>query len=159
YVFRKRGVAGLGDALNAAVDAAVSKAPVAKVKSATDKVFAAIEAASEKAPKSSLAAPAVRTKVVAEMLERAASQYAVAARDPALEPYLDGLGFAVAAKREAETALPWLRKQDADKAERIEAALALAGKAYPGIARPKSPPVDTGEFLAAASSAKFAAAD
>jgi hypothetical protein len=158
-VFRERGVTGLGDRLNTAVDAAASNAPVAKVKSATQKVLAAIEEAGKKGPKSSLPAPAVKTKVVVEMLERAASQYAVSVSDPALEPYLDGLGFAVAARREAQTALPWLRKRDAEKAKTIEAALRLADKAYPGIARPKSPPVDKGEFLAAASAAKFAAAD
>lgn len=49
----------------------------------------------------------------------AAAQYAVIQKDQSLEPYLDGLGFAIAARSQAKDILPWLRKLDAQKEKAV----------------------------------------
>ena len=80
-----------------------------------------------------------------------------AAKDKAnLEPYLDGLGFAMAAKDQAGAILPWLNRQDANKARAVQDAIAKLGQAYPGIARPEKPKVTEADLLSAASAAKLA---
>ena len=111
----------------------------------------------KKAPKSDVSARAVRAQVAAELIDRAAAQYPVAQKDKAnLEPYLDGLGFAMAAKEQAGTILPWLNLQDAKKARAVQDAIAKLGQAYPGIARPEKPKVTEADLLSAASAAKLA---
>src|SRR5690606_10958086 len=97
-VFKTLGVAGLGGKLEAAVAAASEKKPVGEVKRKADAVFAALAAAETKAPKSNLPAQAVRARIAAELVDRAAAQYAVVQKDSNLEAYLDGLGFAMAAR-------------------------------------------------------------
>jgi hypothetical protein len=155
-VFKRRGVSGLGKKLEAAVETASAKAPPAQVRRRVQEVLKSLAAAETAAPKSSMSGFAVKTKVVANLLDRAASQYSVSMNDKALEPYLDGLGFAVAARKEADKILPRLRRADKKQAETIGAALRLAELAYPGIQRPASGKVQAGQFLAAASAAKLA---
>jgi hypothetical protein len=99
----------------------------------------------------------VRAEAVAELIDRAAAQYPVAQKDKAnLEPYLDGLGFAMAAKEQAGTILPWLNLQDIKKARALQNAIAKLGQAYPGLARPEKPKVTEADLLSAASAAKLA---
>jgi hypothetical protein len=148
-------VTTLGKELEAAVDAAASNKPVAEVHKRVDAVLKDIEAAKSKGPTSSLSPAAVKAQVVANMLNRAAAQYQSSLGDKALEPYLDGLGFATAARRESEKLLPALKKSDKKAAAAIEAALKIANSAYPGMRRKESK-ADTGKFLAAASKAQLA---
>jgi hypothetical protein len=155
-VFKRLGVKDLGKKLEAAVEAATAKKPVAEVRRRVNAVYAALKAAEKKAPKSSLPSQAVKAQVAAEMIERAAAQYAVIQKDKTLEPYLDGLGFAIAARGQAKDVLPWLRKKDGQKEKALSKALALATEAYPGIKRPASPKVPVADLLAAASGAKLA---
>ncbi len=155
-VFKRLGVNDLGKKLEAAVEAATEKKPVADVRRRVNAVYAALKAAEKAAPKSSLPAQAVKAQVAAEMIERAAAQYAVIQKDQTLEPYLDGLGFAIAARGQAKDVLPWLRKKDVQKEKALSKALTLAAQAYPGIRRPASPKVPVADLLAAASGAKLA---
>jgi hypothetical protein len=155
-IFKRRGLTGLGKKLEAAVEAATSKAPPAQVRRRVQDVLKALAAAEKAAPKSSMPALEVGSRVVRNALDRAASQYAASIDDKALEPYLDGLGFAIAARREADKVLPRLRRTDKQKANAISAALKLAEQAYPGIKRPTTGKVQAGQFLAAASGAKLA---
>ncbi len=96
------------------------------------------------------------TQIVAELLDRAAAQYVVVQKDDGLEAYLDGLGFAIAARNEAKSVLPWLRKQDPEKEKALEKVLTLAERAYPGIKRAPKDKVSEADILAAASAAKLA---
>jgi hypothetical protein len=155
-VFKSLGVTGLGAKLEAAVAAAAGKKPAAQVKRKADAVFAALAAAEKKAPKSNLPAQAVRAKIAAEMIDRAAAQYAVVQKDNNLEAYLDGLGFALAARSQAAPVLPYLKKIDPRKEAALRKALALAAQAYPGINRSKAPKVSLSELQSAASAAKLA---
>jgi len=155
-IFKRRGVTGLGTALQEAVDAAAAKKPVADVRKLYEAVLAQVKAAETSAPESSMTPLDVKTKVIADLLNRAAAQYAASQNDKALEPYLDGLGFATAADKEAAAVLPALRKSDKKKADAIKAVLDLAKTAYPGIKRPAASKVAPAKFLAAASAAQLA---
>jgi len=155
-IFKRRGVTALGTALQEAVDAAAAKKPVAEVRKLYQNVLAQVKAAEAKAPESPEPPLAIKAKVIADLLNRAAAQYAASQNDKALEPYLDGLGFAVAAEKEAAAVLPALRKSDKKKADTIKAALDLAKTAYPGIKRPAAAKVAPAKFLAAASAAQLA---
>ncbi|HWM81110.1 hypothetical protein [Pseudorhodoplanes sp.] len=156
-ILKKRGVVGLGDKLNAAVDDAADKKPVDVVRRRVTDVLDALTGAEAHAPKDDKPAMAVKTEVMAEMLERAAAQYHVSANSTDFESYLDGLGFTLAAQAQAKTALPWLEQQAPKKAAAIRKALDLATQAYPGIKRPAAK-IDAGRFLAAASEARLAVA-
>jgi hypothetical protein len=155
-VFKKRGIADLGKRLEAAVEAGTEKKPAKVVRARVKDVLDALAKAEEAAPQSGASAQVVKAKVMADMLRRASAQYQVALKDKAnLDSYLDGLGFAVAAQKDAEKVLPWLRKTDKKKAQTVEAAIKLSKAAYPGIKGAGT--VVTGKFLAAAS-AEFAVA-
>jgi hypothetical protein len=126
------------------------------VKRKANAVFAALAAAGKKAPKSKAPAQAVQAQVAAELIDRAAAQYAVALKDKNLEAYLDGLGFAIAARAQAKDALPWLKRRDPKKEAAMQRALTLAGHAYPGINRPAEPKVSLADLQTSASAAKLA---
>ncbi len=155
-VFKARGVTNLGKLLENAVQAANEKKPPAEVKRRADAVFAALDAAGKKAPKSAASERAVKAQVLAAVLERAAAQFGAAQKDGNLEAYLDGLGFAMAARSLARDVSPWLRKADPAKVAAVEKSLALTARAYPGIERPTAARVEQGELLAAASGARLA---
>jgi hypothetical protein len=155
-IFKRRGVTGLGKALEAAVEAASSKAPAAEVRRRVDAVLRSLADAEKAGPKPTERALVTQARLVAELIDRTAAQYSVSINAKALEPYLDGLGFAIAARKEADKLLPGLRKADRKKAAAFETALKLAGQAYPGIRKPSPPKVQPGQLLAAASSAKLA---
>ncbi len=157
-LFRKRGVTTLGQKMNDAVDAAAKNLPVAQVRQRVLAVLSAVAAAEKTAPRFAMPALAIKAKVVANLLDRAAKQYGVALKDKELEPYLDGLGFSLAARTEAPKVLPALRRADKTKAAAFTAALALAKEAYPGIHRPDTK-VAADKFLAAAEAAVAAVAN
>ena len=155
-VFKKLGVTDLGKKLEATVSAANEKKPAADVKRRVNAVLAALAAAEKVAPKSSASAQAVKAHVAAELIDRAAAQFSVVQKDSNLEAYLDGLGFAMAARDQASTVLPWLHKLDAKKERAFQRALALTGQAFPGIKRPEKSKVTEADLLSAASGAKLA---
>ena len=119
-------------------------------------MLAGLAAAQKTAPRSDESALAVQSRVAVEMIERAAAQYSVMQKDKGLESYLDGLGFAIAARDLSKAVLPALKKRDPAKAKAINSALALVTKAYPGMKRPAKSIIGEGELLAAASRAKLA---
>ena len=154
-VFEKRGVRTLGEKLEKAVATASGAASVKAVRKDVAAVLAALEEASKSGPASPGDPVATKAKVMAEMLDRAAAQYALAVKGKEYEPYLDGYGFLASARAGGKDVLPWLKKKNAKQAADFQAALALGAKAYPGIKRPRRPAVDPGKFLAAASAVKF----
>jgi hypothetical protein len=155
-IFKKRGVTDLGGKLNATLDAGNAKAPVREVRKRVAAVMASLSSAVKAGPASKKPAMAIKTEVMAEMLERSAQQYRVAAGNTDFESYLDGLGFTLAAQAEARDVMPWIRKQAPKVAAGLDKTLKFAAKAYPGIKRPKGRPVDPDKFLSAASEAHVA---
>ncbi|WP_198343742.1 hypothetical protein [Pseudorhodoplanes sinuspersici] len=155
-VFKKLGVTDLGQKLEATVSAANEKKPAADIKRRVNAVLAALAAAEKVAPKSSASAQAVKAHVAAELIDRAAAQFSVVQKDSNLEAYLDGLGFAMAARDQARTVLPWLHKLDGKKEKAFRQALALTEQAFPGIKRPGKSKVTEADLLSAASAAKLA---
>jgi hypothetical protein len=155
-VFKSLGVTDLGPKLEAAVTAAAEKKPVDEVKRRAGAVFAALGAAERKAPKSAISAQAVRARVTAELIDRAAAQYALSQKDNNLEVYLDGLGFAMAARAQARSVLGYLKAVDRKKEAAMRQALALVGQAYPGLNRPAEPKVKPTDLQVAASTTKLA---
>ncbi len=159
-VFKKRGINDLGAKIEAAIAAANKKAPPAEVKQRVNDVYESLAAAEKAGPKSPLSPLAVKAQVIADMLDRAAAQYVLTLKqDATLETYLDGLGFAIAARTEAQAALAQLDKANPAAAKALRAALDIAGVAYPGIKQAKPPKAQASQFLAAASAARIATAN
>lgn len=157
-VFKKRGVRDLGAKIEAAIATANKNAPAPDVRKVVEAVQAALAAAEKAGPKSALSPLAVKAQVIADMLDRAAAQYVLTLKkDSTLETYLDGLGFAIAARTEAAKILPELDKTNPAATKAIRDALGFAAAAYPGIKR--GAPVETGKFLAAASTARITVAN
>lgn len=154
-IFEKLGVTTLGAKLEAAVVAAADREPLAQVEQRADDVLRALQDAARRGPQPK-SAERMQAYLAGELIERAAAQHAIAREDKGLEAYLDGLGFAIAARREADSALPSLRKSDKDAAAALEKALALLQRAYPGIKRPANGGVSEPELLVAASRARLA---
>ncbi len=155
-VFKKRGVSDLGAKIEAAIAAANRKAPAAEVKGLVEAVFQALDRAEQAAPKSALSSVAVRARVLADTLDRAAAQNVLALKKEAtLETYLDGVGFALAAAAQARSLLPEIEKADPAVAEVLRKALALAQRTYPGIKRRDV--TEPAPLLAAASLSRIAA--
>jgi hypothetical protein len=153
-LFKKIGVTELGPSLEAAVAAAVDKKPLKQVTQKVDAVRKALQDAKRRGPQA--AAPArADVYVVGELIERAAAQYSVALKDPTLEPYLDGLGFAIAARREAKSVTAMLRTDKKAEAA-VQAALKLVQQAYPGAKRPSKGAVSESQLLVAATRARLA---
>lgn len=154
-LFKKVGATALGPSLEAAVSAAVDKKPLKQVRQKVDAVRKALQDAKRRGPQA--AAPErADVYVVGELIERAAAQYSVTLKDPTLEPYLDGLGFAIAAKREAESVMATLRTKDKKAEAAVQAALKLVQQAYPGIKRPSKGAVSESQLLVAATRARLA---
>lgn len=154
-LFKKLGANALGKSLEAAVAAAADNKPVGEVRRHVETVRAALRDALRRGPQPR-SPERMQAFLVGELLERAAAQYSVAVKDPTLEPFLDGLGFTIAAKRAAAPMLASLRKSDQRVAAALESALKLAQRAYPGVKRPTRNVVPESEFLVAASRARLA---
>ncbi len=152
--FAKLGVADFEPLMQAAIDKAASGAPADDVSKAVDSVLAALQSAAAKAPKSEMAPSSVETKVLLEMLNRAALQYSVAYKPDAGDAYIDGFGFLAAAKARAANLLANLKP---DAAGAVKAALAQADEAYPDVTQPEAPAADAGALMAAVSKAMLAA--
>jgi hypothetical protein len=156
-VLKGRGVKSFEAQMRKASELALAKKPKAQVDQAVDRVLASLKAASAKAPKDGRKPAAVEARVIADMLDRASLQYATAAKETTLEPYLDGYGFYRAAERRADGALKAIGAASRDSAEATRASLTLLARAYPGAARPANLPAMPGELLTAAARAKLAA--
>lgn len=154
-LFKKFGATTLGKSLEAAAAAAADNKPLPEVRRHVEAVRAALQDALRRGPQPE-SPKRMQAFLVGELLDRAATQYSVALKDPTLEPFLDGLGFVLAAKREAAPVLASLRKSDPRAAAALETTLKLAQRAYPGVKRPTRNVVPESELLVAASRARLA---
>lgn len=146
--FKTLGVALFDQSLSDASAAVFDNAAAADIEQRTKSILATLRIAASKAPPSAEAAESVTAKVIADQIDRAASQYGAAKASGAYEPYLDGFGFAATAKA-------WRDEQGAGlkPATRaaIDEALDALDKAYPTALRPKTLDSDTAALLAASS--------
>ena len=156
-LFKKLGVTTLGEKLEAAVGAAAEGKPLAEVTKHVEDVRQALREAARRGPQPT-SQDNMQAYLVGELIERAAAQYTTIQKDDTLEPYLDGLGFAIAARREAAPVLKALQQSNKPAAAAIEKALGLLERAYPGIKRPEKTAVAESELLVAASRARLAVA-
>lgn len=153
--FQKLGVATFDDQLMAASTATFEGADATALQGRADGILTTLQQAGRKAPGGGAADGAVVAGVIADLLDRAALQYATAKESDALEPYLDGYGYFVTAKawRDANAAL--LRRSSPAALTAMDAALEQLARAYPTAKRPADLSADAGALLAAASTAKL----
>jgi hypothetical protein len=151
---KKLGVLEFNDLLQKTNDLAQSKAPADDVEIAANAVLAALDGAAKKAPGPVTAE--VETAVFAEMLDRAALQYARALRDKTGDAYLDGYGFYAAALRRSEAVLAHLKAANPQATAAASEALKALSAAYPGIAKPASGAPEAAPALVATSKFRLA---
>jgi hypothetical protein len=156
-VLKARGIKPFDARMKKASELALAKAPKPRIDKAVDDVLAALKAAAAKAPRDRRKPAAIEARVIADMLDRASLQYATAAKETTLEPYLDGYGFYRAAERRAGGALQSIAAASPEVAEATRTSLALLARAYPSAARPPSLPVTPGELLPASARVKLTA--
>lgn len=154
--FRERGAEPFGEALNAAITKAADGAPPEEVAAAADTVLAALDAAGDKAPQDGGGVKA-QARTIAEMVDRAALQYAAALKDPGGEAYLDGYGLYKAAEARARTLLEAPESGQPRFGDPLREALSLLSEAYPSVEAPERLPDMSGELLGAASRVALAA--
>lgn len=148
------GVPEFDDLMQKTGDLALSKAPVAEVNAAANAVFAALDAAEAKAP--GKVTIEIKTAVFADLLDRAALQYAKALRDTSGDAYLDGYGFLEAAKARSAKILAHLDAGQPVAAAAAREALAALSAAYPSIKKPDDGAVKPGASLVATSKFRLA---
>ncbi len=156
-VFTARGVADFSEQLVNASGAVLDGESTAQIDKRYAAIIASLRAAAAKAPSGTADKAEVAGSIVADQIERAAAMYRQAAGGSDYEPYLDGYGFAQAAKT-------WFTASDADiKAAkpalhaRIVDALALLDTAYPGAERPATLSADQRALAGASSRVMLAA--
>ncbi|WP_291845140.1 hypothetical protein [Maricaulis sp.] len=121
-------------------------------------VVTAIDAASAFAPRSQLSPAGVHARVLTDLIERAALQYEVLTTHPdAQEPYLDGYGFARAARRYAGNHLEQVAEGNPDLALRLGRAVSAMAAAFPTVTRPASLDRDSAALLALAADVRAGA--
>jgi hypothetical protein len=150
----KLGVPEFDDLMQKTGDLAQSGAPATEVEAAAKVVYAALDGAEKKTPGG--VSDAVETKVLADLLDRAALQYAKALRETAGDAYLDGYGFTEAAKLRSAKVLAYLDKTNSEAAAAAREALAALAAAYPSIKKPGPDAVKPGPALVATSKFRLA---
>jgi hypothetical protein len=151
---KELGVPEFIDLLQKTNDLAQSKAPAGDVESAANAVLAALDGAAKKAPGSVTAE--TETAVFADLLDRAALQYARALRDKTGDAYLDGYGFYAAAQRRSEAVLAHLKAANPQAAAAAREAIKALSAAYPGIAKPGAGAPEAAPALVATSKFRLA---
>jgi hypothetical protein len=155
-VFESLGVEPFDALLTDASVAVFDNADAISVRTRADAILAALTRAEARAPRSNLDEAAITTRVIAELVDRAALQYASAKASPEYEPYLDGYGFYLTARAWREEHASVLRGGEPAALNAIDAALVLLARAYPTAQRPQNLSVDEGTLLSASSNVKLA---
>jgi hypothetical protein len=131
-------------------------APEDEIKGAIQAVFDAVAKAATHAPPSELPIEAIEAGVVADMLNRAATEYLADRKQGSPTAYLGGYGFLLAAKARSDAVLAYLGKANPDAASAMEEALKELAAAYPSNKRPEIDAVEPGPVLAAVAKFKLA---
>lgn len=148
-VIVERGVESFIDALTQASVAPYQGASDEEIEASVNAVLEAIDRAEAAAPQAEDMS-AVRAKVLADLVERAALQYEFAAAEDAPEgAFLDGYGFAETAQRWAERHLEAIAADHAGFADAARDALGVLATAYPGPVSPDELALPVADVLAA----------
>lgn len=131
-VFERQGVADFSDLLSDASGAVFAGETAAQIETRYKGIITALRAAAAKAPKSQEGEGEIAAKVVADQIERAVAMYRQSAANGEYEAYLDGYGFYKAAEALFNASQPAIRAANPQAFKRIEDALRLLAKAYPG---------------------------
>lgn len=153
------GAPGFYDELDAAARAPFEDASAEEVQARVDAVLTAIDTASGFAPSGDASDAAVQARVVANMAERAALQYAFAAdTDMHSGPYLDGYGFYRSAAEILSRHEAAIAAADAEAAASLRHVVELLASAYPTAIAPEQLDADAPLMVAEAESASEAVA-
>ncbi len=152
-----QGLADFQPLMDKAVELASAKAPPAEVDAAAVRVLEALQAAAGRPPASDLSAADIRRQVLAEVMNRAAHNYMIAARGVSRDAYLDGYGYRVAAEQRAPGVLADLAPGSTEAADKIGQAVAALAKGYASIEKPATGDIAPGDLLVAVSKALLAA--
>lgn len=153
-VLENLGAPLFGDTMTEASVAPYSGAGEDEIVARVDDVLAAIDAAAEYAPQGDVPASTVHARVLADLAERAALQYRVAASDAAAgEAYLDGYGFTEAAERYAAAHMGTIAADMPATAAAFTAILAQLDAAYPTALRPDTLDTDADALVSAVADA------
>lgn len=145
--------------LDAAARAPFEDVPAEEVHARVDAVLAAIDTASDFAPESELSAAGVHARLVANMAERAALQYAFAADAEAQSgPYLDGYGFFRSAEEILSRHEGEIASADSDAAASLRTSVDALAAVYPTASLPDALDADDDALIALARDAQAQAA-
>ncbi|MEL7190733.1 MAG: hypothetical protein AAGK17_14370, partial [Pseudomonadota bacterium] len=155
-VFTDLGVEDMAPLFNGASKAVLDGEDTAAIEKRAGDIIAALRAAGTKAPDNGTSAAMVSAGIAADQIERAATMYGEAVEGKIYGPYLDGYGFYQSAKAAFDGSADAIKAEDADIASKIEAALDVLGKAYPGATLPENLDANQGELQGASSAVMLA---
>ncbi|WP_439619604.1 hypothetical protein [Hyphomonas sp.] len=133
-VLQARGVTLFDSLLTDASAAVMAGETPEQVSARTDEIIAALRAASLKAPDNGTAPAGVKAHVIADMIERAAVMYRIAAASGAYEPYLDGYGFYKVAEMQFAASQDQIAAGHPEAGEAMTRAISALALAYPDAA-------------------------
>lgn len=107
------------------------------VRQRTQAVLDALSAAAAKAPADRRAPETLALRVIADMSDRAARQYANALASGEYEPYLDGYGFRMAIEARSSTLGAALRARHPEVEPLVQEVLAQLRRAFPSAVQPE----------------------
>lgn len=154
--FEQLGVPTFDSQLIEASQAVFAGEDPAAIAARADRILKTLEAAAAKAPAGGVGNPDVPAGVIADLIDRAALQYATAAESPAYGPYLDGYGFRITAEAWRNRYAATIVQASPEVAEAIDTALAQTRRAYPTPARPPVLSADQAALLSTASTLRLA---
>ena len=153
---QQRGVENFDQMLLDASDAVFDGESAEQIADRTEAIIAVLRAAGEKAPDDGSSEARIQAGVAADQIDRAAVMYGLAGESEEYEPYLDGYGFAIAAKAAYDQEADAIQAELPEAAAAIEAALAALTTAYPSVERPETLETNPAQLTAAASSVLLA---
>ncbi len=155
-VFLARGVAPFDALFTEASLAVLEGESSEQIAERAGEILAMIGAAQAFAPDDESTPADIAAGVAVDQIDRAADMYRIAQRAGAYGPYLDGYGFFRAAEMAYRDQADAVSAADSEAAERIEAALALLGEAYPSAAMPEALDADRAALSSASAQAMLA---
>lgn len=154
-VLENLGAPLFGDTMTDASVAPYSGAGEDEVVARVDDVLVAIDDAAGYAPQSDASEAEVHARVLADLLERGALQYRVAASDAAAgEAYLDGYGFAKAAERYSASHMDVIAAANPALAGAFAGIIDQLNAAFPTALRPDTLDTDADALVNAVTAAK-----
>ena len=133
-ILEARGVTLFDGLLTDASAAVMAGETPEQVSARTDEIIAALRTASLKAPDNGTAQAEVKAHVIADMIERAAAMYRIAAASGVYEPYLDGYGFYKVAEMQLAASKEEIAASHPEAGEAMTSAIAALDLAYPDAA-------------------------